>query len=115
MFQLLSKTDFNGDSLITEEDISQAVAALTRSELSQEEIKICCDKVFEEADMDDDRAISQTEFQHVILRSPEFTKYVRIYKNIVLTFFLFFLFEQHFSYANLTKSLDSWYSFYFLE
>ena len=67
-------TDFNGDSLITEEDIEQVVIALTRNELSQDEIKIVCEKVLEEADMDDDKAISQTEFQHVISRAPEFIK-----------------------------------------
>lgn len=66
--------DFNGDSLITEEDITQVVTALTRGELGPDEVKIVCDKVLEEADMDDDRAISQTEFQHVITRSPEFIK-----------------------------------------
>ncbi|KAJ6220330.1 hypothetical protein RDWZM_006142 [Blomia tropicalis] len=66
--------DFNGDSLITEEDIEQVVIALTRNELSQDEIKIVCEKVLEEADMDDDKAISQTEFQHVISRAPEFIK-----------------------------------------
>lgn len=66
--------DFNGDSLITEEDITQVVTALTRGELGPDEVKIVCDKVLEEADMDDDKAISQTEFQHVITRSPEFIK-----------------------------------------
>lgn len=66
--------DFNGDSLITEEDITQVVTALTRGELGPDEVKIVCEKVLEEADMDDDKAISQTEFQHVITRSPEFIK-----------------------------------------
>ena len=69
-----NRADFNGDSLITEDDIEQVVIALTRNELNQDEIKIVCDKVLEEADMDDDKSISQTEFQHVISRAPEFIK-----------------------------------------
>lgn len=69
-----SRLDYNGDSLITEEDIEKLVIDLTRGELGSDEVKIVCDKVLEEADMDDDKAISQTEFQHVISRAPEFVK-----------------------------------------
>lgn len=69
-----SSSDFNDDQLIGVEDIEQVVTALTRGELSQEEIAIVCDKVFEEADIDDDKFISFSEFQHVISRAPEFLK-----------------------------------------
>lgn len=66
--------DFNEDQLINVDDIEQVVIALTRNELTQEELSIVCEKVLEEADIDDDRCISFSEFQHVISRAPEFLK-----------------------------------------
>lgn len=68
--------DFNEDQLINVNDIEQVVLALTRNELSQEEIAIVCEKVLEEADIDDDKCISFSEFTHVISRAPEFLKLV---------------------------------------
>ena len=70
----LDLIDFNEDQLINVDDIEQVVIALTRNELTQEELSIVCEKVLEEADIDDDRCISFSEFQHVISRAPEFLK-----------------------------------------
>lgn len=52
--------------------------ALTRNELTQEEIAIVCDKVLEESDNDDDRRLSYMEFEHVISRAPEFLRYSKV-------------------------------------
>lgn len=74
LFYAFKIYDYNDDQLIGVEDIEQTVIAITRGELSQEEIAIVCDKVLEEADIDDDKYISFSEFQHVISRAPEFLK-----------------------------------------
>lgn len=73
-------TDYDGDHFITPYDIEQTTAALTRNELTPEEIAVVCDKVMEEANNDDDGKISLTEFQSAISRAPEFmsTFHVRI-------------------------------------
>ncbi|KAF7492446.1 hypothetical protein SSS_01111 [Sarcoptes scabiei] len=64
--------DFNEDQLINADDIEQVIQTLTRNELTQEEVAIVRDKVLEEADIDDDKCISFSEFRHVISRAPEF-------------------------------------------
>lgn len=73
-------TDYDGDHFITPYDIEHTTAALTRNELTPEEIAVVCDKVMEEANNDDDGKISLTEFQSAIARAPEFmaTFHVRI-------------------------------------
>ncbi|CAG2166351.1 unnamed protein product [Oppiella nova] len=72
--------DYDDDGIISVQDLQQTVIALTRNELTHEEINIICEKVLEEADNDDDRRISYMEFEHVITRAPEFlsTFHVRI-------------------------------------
>lgn len=72
--------DFDGDHFITTYDIEQTTAALTRNELTPEEIAVVCDKVIEEANNDDDGKVSLSEFQQVISRAPDFlsTFHVRI-------------------------------------
>ena len=66
--------DFDGDHFITRGDIELATIALTKNELSSEEVEVVCDKVLDEADNDDDGCISSAEFQHVIFRSPDFLR-----------------------------------------
>ena len=67
--------DYDDDGIISVNDLQQTVIALTRNELTHEEIAIICEKVLEEADNDDDRRISFMEFQHVISRAPEFLRF----------------------------------------
>ena len=67
--------DYDDDGIISVNDLQQTVIALTRNELTHEEVAIICEKVLEEADNDDDRRISFMEFQHVISRAPEFLRY----------------------------------------
>lgn len=69
---LLINTDFDSDHFITRSDIELATQALTKCELSPDEIEVVCDKVLDEGDNDDDGCISFAEFQHVLLRSSDF-------------------------------------------
>ena len=66
--------DYDGDHFITAYDIEQTTIALTRNELSPDEIQDVCDRVIEEANNDDDGVISLAEFQAVISRSPDFLR-----------------------------------------
>ncbi|XP_073999246.1 calcium and integrin binding family member 2 [Rhodnius prolixus] len=72
--------DFDGDNSIGSEDLCKGVNLLSHEELSPEEVSQVCDKAIEESDLDGDGALSFIEFQHVILRSPEFfsTFHIRI-------------------------------------
>ncbi|XP_037561805.1 calcium and integrin-binding family member 3 [Dermacentor silvarum] len=64
--------DYDEDQMLGPGDIEKATIALTRSELTPDEVQIVVEKVLEEADMDDDGKISFTEFEHVITRAPDF-------------------------------------------
>ncbi len=87
--------DFDGDNFIGAADIEHAVKLLTQNELAADEIESIWEKVrhpeFEfncannsfhlgesllqvlfEADIDDDRKLSPSEFEHVITKSPDF-------------------------------------------
>uniref|UniRef100_A0A023F3R6 Putative ca2+-binding kinase n=1 Tax=Triatoma infestans TaxID=30076 RepID=A0A023F3R6_TRIIF len=72
--------DFDNDNSIGVEDLCKGVNLLSHEELSPEEVTQVCDKAIEESDLDGDGALSFIEFQHVILRSPEFfsTFHIRI-------------------------------------
>ncbi|XP_074602613.1 calcium and integrin binding family member 2 [Brevipalpus obovatus] len=72
--------DYDEDRFITGKDIEQTCTALTKGELSPEEIAVVREKVLEETDNDRDDRISFAEFQHVIARAPDFlsTFHVRI-------------------------------------
>ena len=37
-----------------------------------------CHQILEEADLDDDEALSFAEFEHVISKAPDFTRYITI-------------------------------------
>jgi len=64
--------DFDGDGFIDAADIAGAVKLLTQNELSSEEVESIHGKVLFEADIDDDRKLSPSEFEHVITKSPDF-------------------------------------------
>ncbi|XP_014721439.3 calcium and integrin-binding family member 3 [Equus asinus] len=72
--------DFNDDDYICAWDLEQTVTKLTRGELSAEEVSLVCEKVLDEADADHDGRLSLDDFQHVILRAPDFlsTFHIRI-------------------------------------
>lgn len=64
--------DFDGDNFVNSGDIEQAVKLLTQNELAMDEIESIWEKVLFEADIDDDRKLSASEFSHVITKSPDF-------------------------------------------
>lgn len=61
-------------------DLEVALRLLTHNELTPEEVTQVCEKAIEEADVDGDGKLSYMEFEHVILRAPDFfsTFHIRI-------------------------------------
>ncbi|XP_055385232.1 calcium and integrin-binding family member 2, partial [Condylostylus longicornis] len=72
--------DFDQDGFINQSDIKSILAIMTKNELSPEEQQQIAEKVIEEADVDGDGQLSLLEFEHVILRAPDFltTFHIRI-------------------------------------
>uniref|UniRef100_K7GDU6 Calcium and integrin binding family member 3 n=2 Tax=Pelodiscus sinensis TaxID=13735 RepID=K7GDU6_PELSI len=72
--------DFNNDDYICKSDLEKTVNKLTRNELTPEEVCLVCDKVIDEADQDNDGKLSVEDFQHMIIRAPDFlsTFHIRI-------------------------------------
>ncbi|OWK52577.1 Calcium and integrin-binding family member 3 [Lonchura striata] len=66
--------DFNNDDYICKSDLEKTVNKLTRNELTPEEVSLVCDKVIYEADVDNDGKLSLAEFQHMIVRAPDFLR-----------------------------------------
>ncbi|KAG8147565.1 hypothetical protein E2320_022995, partial [Naja naja] len=64
--------DFNDDNYICKSDLEKTVNKLTRKELSPEEVALVCHKVIDEADLDNDGRLSLDDFQHMIVRAPDF-------------------------------------------
>lgn len=48
---------------------------LTRNELTEDEVRMVCEKVIDEADLDNDGRLSLEDFQHMIVRAPEFLRW----------------------------------------
>ena len=55
--------------------MEQAVTALTRSELNEDEVALVVEKVLDEGDLDDDGKLSFLEFEAVISKAPDFLGY----------------------------------------
>ncbi|XP_066485159.1 calcium and integrin-binding family member 3 isoform X1 [Tiliqua scincoides] len=72
--------DFNDDGYICKLDLEKTVNKLTRKELTPEEVCLVCNKVIDEADLDNDGKLSLEDFQHMIVRAPDFlsTFHIRI-------------------------------------
>lgn len=72
--------DFDGDEHVGPADLQQALTLLTSNELNADETAQVCAKVIEESDVDGDGKLSFIEFEHVILRAPDFlsTFHIRI-------------------------------------
>lgn len=72
--------DFDSDQHIGPEDIDQALILLTHEELTPEDRQQIVQNVIEEADVDGDGKLSYMEFEHVVLRAPDFlsTFHIRI-------------------------------------
>lgn len=72
--------DFDKDGFIGLEDLKNVLKALTRNELAPDEHQQIAEKVIEEADVDGDGKLSVLEFEHVVIRAPDFlaTFHIRI-------------------------------------
>lgn len=57
-------------------DLRQVIDRLTGSEqsLSEQDKQLLIQNILDEADLDDDGALSFAEFEHVINKSPDFTR-----------------------------------------
>lgn len=72
--------DFNNDDFICKSDLENTLKNLTRNELTEDEVRMVCEKVMDEADLDNDGRLSLEDFQHMIVRAPDFlsTFHIRI-------------------------------------
>ncbi|TKS79499.1 Calcium and integrin-binding family member 3 [Collichthys lucidus] len=64
--------DFNNDDFICKSDLEKTLNKLTRNELTEDEVGMVCEKVIDEADLDNDGRLSLEDFQHMIVRAPDF-------------------------------------------
>uniref|UniRef100_A0A8D0ABQ4 Calcium and integrin binding family member 3 n=1 Tax=Sander lucioperca TaxID=283035 RepID=A0A8D0ABQ4_SANLU len=66
--------DFNNDDFICKSDLEKTLNKLTRNELTEDEVRMVCEKVIDEADLDNDGRLSLEDFQHMIVRAPDFLR-----------------------------------------
>lgn len=67
--------DFDGDDMLGVSDLRQVVDRLIGSnKLSEMEMQHLIQNILEEADLDDDGALSFAEFEHIIDKSSDFSK-----------------------------------------
>ncbi|XP_003741862.1 calcium and integrin-binding family member 3 [Galendromus occidentalis] len=64
--------DYDSDGKLGPKDIELATVALTKGELSMEDVKVVVEKVLDEGDIDSDGHLSLKEFEHVLSRAPDF-------------------------------------------
>ncbi|GLV46163.1 Calcium and integrin binding family member 2 [Carabus blaptoides fortunei] len=71
--------DFDGDDMLGVEDLKQVINRLTgENRLSESDMQQLIQNVLEEADLDDDGALSFAEFEHIIDKSSDFSNAFRI-------------------------------------
>lgn len=58
-------------------DLRQVIDRLTGSEqtLNEQDMQLLIQNILDEADLDDDGALSFAEFEHVVNNSPDFTRF----------------------------------------
>uniref|UniRef100_A0A8C8BFL5 Calcium and integrin binding 1 n=1 Tax=Otus sunia TaxID=257818 RepID=A0A8C8BFL5_9STRI len=70
--------DFDGDGVLDRKDLEKLVNCLTgdgeESRLSTAEMEQLIQNILEESDIDKDGTINLSEFQHIVSRSPDFTR-----------------------------------------
>ena len=54
--------------------MENTLTKLTRSELTEDEVRMVSEKVLDEADLDNDGRLSLEDFQHMIVRAPDFLR-----------------------------------------
>lgn len=67
--------------MIGVDDLRQVIDRLIGNEqnLSEQDMQHLIQNILDEADLDDDGALSFAEFEHVINKSPDFTRYYLCY------------------------------------
>ncbi|XP_065443356.1 calcium and integrin-binding family member 4 [Chrysemys picta bellii] len=71
--------DFNENGFIDKEDLQSIIQRLLNSDdLPEEELITLTNHVLEEADLDNDNMLSFAEFEHAMLKSPDFLHSFRI-------------------------------------
>ncbi|XP_042575004.1 calcium and integrin-binding family member 3-like isoform X2 [Cyprinus carpio] len=74
--------DFNNDDFICKSDLNlgKTLNKLTRNELTEDEVRMVCEKVIEEVIWTMMDRLSLEDFQHMIMRAPDFlsTFHIRI-------------------------------------
>ncbi|KAJ8939945.1 hypothetical protein NQ318_007873 [Aromia moschata] len=71
--------DFDGDDMLGASDLKQVISKLTgENKLTESEMNWLIQNILEEADLDDDGALSFAEFEHIIDRSSDFLSTFRI-------------------------------------
>lgn len=74
---LNSIQDFDGDDMLGMGDLRQVIDRLTSPQrLSENDMQRLLQYLLEEADLDDDGALSFAEFEHIIEKSSDFSKYI---------------------------------------
>lgn len=69
--------DFDGDDMLGANDLRQVIDRLINThKLSENEMEHLIRNVLEEADLDDDGALSFAEFEHIIDKSSDFSRLV---------------------------------------
>ncbi|XP_039279907.1 calcium and integrin-binding protein 1 [Nilaparvata lugens] len=65
--------DFDGDDMLGVQDLRQVVDLLTKPQrLSDQDMQHLLQNILDEADLDDDGALSFAEFEHIVDKSPDF-------------------------------------------
>lgn len=71
----VSYTDFDGDDMLGIGDLRQVVDRLTIPQrLNETNMQQVLQYILDEADLDDDGALSFAEFEHIIEKSSDFSK-----------------------------------------
>ncbi|XP_069674137.1 calcium and integrin-binding protein 1-like isoform X3 [Periplaneta americana] len=71
--------DFDGDDMLGVTDLRQVVDRLTgQQRLSEQDMQHLIQNILDEADLDDDGALSFAEFEHIISKSSDFANAFRI-------------------------------------
>lgn len=74
--------DFDGDDMLSKNDLKQVIQRLIgdSNQFTDMDMEQLITNILEEADLDDDGSLSFAEFEHVIDKSSDFTKWVAIKK-----------------------------------
>lgn len=71
--------DFDGDDMLGVTDLRQVVDRLTgQQRVSEQDMQHLIQNILDEADLDDDGALSFAEFEHIISKSSDFANAFRI-------------------------------------